>query len=78
MLDGRVLGSYPLTTADSTNLACNVPKYKIKYPLLGSHIKNRIPFTKEDKEELLLYRCASLKGAIEKVKPLGVVKKWQS
>lgn len=27
MLDGRVLGNYPLNSADSTNLACNVPKY---------------------------------------------------
>lgn len=41
MLDGRVLGTYPLDTADSTNLACNVPKYLIKYPDIGSNlIKN--------------------------------------
>ena len=69
MLDGRVLGNYPLTTADSTNLACNVPKYKNKYPDLGGHIAAREPFTQEDKHELLLYRCASLKGAIEQVQP---------
>jgi len=69
MLDGRVLGNYPLTTADSTNIACNVPKYKVKYPDLGAHILNRVPFTQEDKHELLIYRCASLKGAIESVLP---------
>lgn len=32
MLDGRVLGNYPLNQADSTNLAINVGKYKAKYP----------------------------------------------
>ena len=32
MLDGRVLGNYPLDQADSTNLATNVPKWKFKYP----------------------------------------------
>lgn len=69
MLDGRVLGNYPLTTADSTNIACNVPKYKSKYPALGGHILNRVPFTVEDKNELLAYRCASMKNTIEKVKP---------
>ena len=29
MLDGRVLGNYPLDSADSTNLACNIPKYLV-------------------------------------------------
>jgi hypothetical protein len=69
MLDGRVLGNYPLTSADSTNLACNVPKYKIKYPLIGGEILTRNPFTNEDKNELLVYRCAVLKAAIESVTP---------
>lgn len=69
MLDGRVLGNYPLTTADSTNLACNIPKYKVKYPRMGGHILDRVPFTQYDKHELLLYRCASLKGAVESVFP---------
>ena len=69
MLDGRVLGNYPLTSADSTNLACNIPKYKVKYPNMGVHILNRVPFTQYDKHELLLYRCASLKGAVESVFP---------
>lgn len=32
MLDGRVLGNYPLDQADSTNLAINVGKYRHKYP----------------------------------------------
>lgn len=31
MLDGRVLGNYPLNQADSTNLAINVGKFKAKY-----------------------------------------------
>ena len=41
MLDGRVLGNYPLDTADSTNLACNVPKWRVKYPDIGLHILMR-------------------------------------
>ena len=69
MLDGRVLGNYPLTTADSTNLACNIPKYKVKYPKIGGEIVSRNPFTTEDKNELLLHRCAVLKGAVESVLP---------
>lgn len=32
MLDGRVLGNYPLSQADSTNIAINVGKFKHKYP----------------------------------------------
>lgn len=82
MLDGRVLGNYPLTTADSTNLACNIPKYKAKYPDIGKHILNRAKplmcfkpelnkklLDKEDKYELLIHRCAVLKGAVEGVYP---------
>lgn len=69
MLDGRVLGNYPLTTADSTNLACNVPKYNVKYPHLGGHILSRVPLTKDDINELKVYRAASLRGAIESVNP---------
>ena len=69
MLDGRVLGNYPLTSADSTNLACNIPKYKVKYPDNGAHILSRDPFTQEDKNELLLYRCAVLKGTVESILP---------
>lgn len=60
MLDGRVLGSYPLHTADSTNLACNVPKYKVKYPDLGDN---------------LLHRAAILKNAIESVAP-PTIEEW--
>lgn len=73
MLDGRVLGSYPLTTADSTNLACNVPKYKVKYSMLGAHIRERVPFTKTDENELKVYRAASMRNAIEKVEPPTMV-----
>lgn len=69
MLDGRILGNYPLTTADSTNLACNIPKYKVKYPEIGRHIVMREPFSQYDKNELLLHRCAVLKGAVESVLP---------
>lgn len=75
MLDGRVLGNYPLDTADSTNIASNIPKYLNKYPALGAHIANRVPFTKEDKFELLLYRCASMKNTIEKVIP-PLIEDW--
>lgn len=32
MLDGRVLGNYPLDQADSTNIAINVGKYDMKMP----------------------------------------------
>ncbi|CAM0041880.1 queuine tRNA-ribosyltransferase [Vibrio phage K394] len=38
MLDGRVLGKFPLDSADSTNVSINVPKWVIKYPEIGSHI----------------------------------------
>lgn len=41
MLDGRVLGNYPLDTADSTNLACNIPKWIAKYPHIGLNILKR-------------------------------------
>lgn len=73
MLDGRVLGNYPLSSADSTNLACNVPKFKVKYPELTQHVLTA-DYSKKlsDKELKLLilkYRCAVLKGAIEKVTP---------
>ncbi|EPS8079301.1 hypothetical protein ACVHV4_004653, partial [Salmonella enterica subsp. enterica serovar Braenderup] len=73
MLDGRVLGNYPLTTADSTNLACNVPKFKVKYPELTRQILEadycRGLIEKEKKALVLRNRCAVLKGAIEAVKP---------
>lgn len=73
MLDGRVLGNYPLTTADSTNLACNVPKFKVKYPELTRQILEadycRALSDPEKKALVLRNRCAVLKGAIEAVKP---------
>lgn len=69
MLDGRIMGNYPLTTADSTNIATNVPKYRMRSPNIGRHIAERMPFTDADKSELLLHRAAVLRGAIEKVKP---------
>lgn len=73
MLDGRVLGNYPLTTADSTNLACNVPKFKVKYPELTRQILEADycrGLTENEKKALVLRnRCAVLKGAIEAVAP---------
>lgn len=68
MLDSRVLGSYPLHSADSTNLACNVPKYKTKYPQLTKAVLE----AGYGQEQVLNHRCAILKGAIESVKPPGV------
>lgn len=41
MLDGRVLGKFPLDSADSTNVSINVPKWEVKYPEIGSHIIER-------------------------------------
>lgn len=73
MLDGRVLGNYPLDTADSTNLACNVPKFDVKYPELTRAIReaecNSKLNDKELKEVILKGRCAVLKNTIEKVMP---------
>ncbi|EDW2791983.1 hypothetical protein H3N91_000238 [Salmonella enterica] len=73
MLDGRVLGAYPLDTADSTNLACNVPKYEVKYPELTRQIREADyckGLTEEEIKALVLKgRCAILKNAIESVTP---------
>lgn len=73
MLDGRVLGKYPLTTADSTNLACNVPKFNTKYPELTRSIREA-DYTRglsEDEVKALILkgRCAILKNSIESVIP---------
>ncbi|ELP3920183.1 hypothetical protein QUQ16_001116 [Escherichia coli] len=79
MLDGRVLGNYPLATADSTNLACNVPKYENKYPELTRAIRSadyaQGLASDELKRLILRRRCAILKGAIEKVKP-PTIEQW--
>ncbi|ENU3061679.1 hypothetical protein MLT67_12250 [Escherichia coli] len=73
MLDGRVLGNYPLATADSTNLACNVPKFEVKYPELTRTIRDADyaqGLTPDELKRLILRRrCAILKGAIEQVRP---------
>ncbi|CAI2047519.1 hypothetical protein [Serratia marcescens] len=81
MLDGRVLGSYPLTTADSTNLACNVPKFNNKYPELTRAIREA-DFAKGLEENelrslILRRRCAILKNAIESVLP-PTPEQWMS
>lgn len=76
MLDGRVLGQYPLNTADSTNLACNVPKFNVKYPDLTKQIVEadycRGLNPEQIKTLVLRNRCAVLKGAIERVKPPSI------
>ncbi|WP_419057419.1 hypothetical protein [Kluyvera georgiana] len=65
MLDGRVLGRYPLATADSTNLACNVPKTEQKYRELTLQLRALGCTETQVKEG----RCAVLKHTIEMVKP---------
>lgn len=76
MLDGRVLGNYPLATADSTNLACNVPKFNSKYPDLTLAIQEadyaRHLSEKELKATILNGRCAILKNSIEAVRPPSI------
>ncbi|MES3535790.1 hypothetical protein QDQ20_14850 [Enterobacter hormaechei] len=73
MLDGRVLGNYPLDSADSTNLACNIPKFETKYPELTRSIReadySKGLSEKEVKALILKGRCAVLKSTIEKVIP---------
>lgn len=56
MLDGRVLSMYPFASADSTNVAMNVPKTEKRFP----EIKDK------------LARTAVLRAAIEKVHPPSV------
>ena len=73
MLDGRVMGNYPLATADSTNLATNVPKTRLMYPDLTRNVLES-DFVKglsdaEKQRIVLKHRCAILKGAVESVKP---------
>lgn len=75
MLDGRILGRYPLDTADSTNLACNVPKFNVKYPditkgVMESDLSGLS--VDEVKRLVLLSRCAILKNAIESVTPPSI------
>lgn len=68
MLDGRVLGNYPLHSADSTNLACNVPKYLTKYP----DLTNNVLSAGYGMEQVKRHRCAILKSAIEAVTPPSI------
>lgn len=76
MLDGRVLGNYPLTTADSTNLACNVPKTEVKYPHLTSNVRTADYAKGLDERELkiliLKHRCAVMRNTIEMVRPPSI------
>lgn len=79
MLDGRVLGAYPIDTADSTNLACNVPKFAVKYPDLTRNVEAMECYknlNEHDKKTMVLHhRCAILRGAIESVSP-PTIKEW--
>ncbi|EFI7272186.1 hypothetical protein BB510_002759 [Escherichia coli] len=81
MLDGRVLGNYPLATADSTNLACNVPKFEVKYPELTKAIREADYAKNLSEDELkaviLKRRCAILKNTIEAVSPPSI-ENWLS
>lgn len=81
MLDGRVLGNYPLATADSTNLACNVPKFEAKYPGLTRAIREADYAQGLSEQELINLikrnRCAILKNTIEAVHP-PAVSNWLS
>lgn len=76
MLDGRVLGNYPLATADSTNLACNIPKFTSKYPEITRFIQeadyNQKLSERKLKAAILIGRCAILKNAIESVTPPAI------
>ena len=56
MLDGRALGVFPFDSADSTNVATNVPKDQKRFP----EVKDK------------LHRTAILRASIEKVKPPAV------
>ena len=56
MLDVRVLGMYPFASADSTNVAVNVPKTEKRFPEIT------------DK----LARTAVLRAAIENVHPPSI------
>lgn len=56
MLDGRALSKYPFDSADSTNVAINVPKTKARLPSIT------------DK----LHRTAIMRASIEKVTPPSV------
>lgn len=68
MLDGRILGNYPLHSADSTNLACNVPKFNVKYPELTRAVLDK----GYGQGMVQLHRCAILKNSIESVTPPSI------
>ncbi|VTT26659.1 Uncharacterised protein [Klebsiella pneumoniae] len=81
MLDGRVLGNYPLDSADSTNLACNIPKFDCKYPEITRTVREADYSEKLSAEDLkaliLKTRCAILKNTVEKVTPPSI-SEWVS
>lgn len=72
MLDGRVLGNYPLDTADSTNLATNIPKWKNVHPQLTKNVLD----AGFDIYEVYTHRAAILRGAVESVTPPSI-EQWR-
>ncbi len=68
MLDGRILGRWPLHSADSTTLAVGVPKYRVRSPELSENVLAAGYQT----EDIKLHRCAIFKNAIESVNPPSV------
>lgn len=68
MLDGRILGTYPLSSADSTNLASNVPKWKNMYPQLTQNVLD----AGFSMKEVFTHRTAILRNAIESVTPPSI------
>ncbi|EEU1428109.1 hypothetical protein E5S13_002988 [Escherichia coli] len=81
MLDGRIIGNYPLDSADSTNLACNVPKYKKVHKEITKQIVCADYCSglseKELKTTILRNRCSILKHAIESVVP-PTIEEWKN
>lgn len=71
MLDGRIVGNYPLNSADSCNLAINIPKYNSVHPQITQNVIN----AGWDKYEIYTHRAAILRNAIESVRP-PTVEEW--
>lgn len=71
MLDGRVLGSYPLASADSTKLANNIPKYKTVHAQLTKNVLD----SGFSLKEVFTHRAAILRNAIEAVIP-PTIEEW--
>lgn len=64
MLDPRILARYKIDTADSTYIACNVPKYLKRAGCIKAHLKDELNL--ENKRELLISRAAIFRAHIER------------